>query len=144
MPLIVPPLRDRISDIITLANFFLKKYSQITGNEFKGFDEQTVKIMKKYNWPGNVRELENAIQYAVNVEKMSQIFPSSIPKNIKENVYFSCEKQTLKDKVCNFERDLIKKALKTYGHSVESKKTIAKELGVSLPTLYRKIKDHRL
>ena len=144
MPLVVPPLRDRKSDIITLAHFFLKKYTQTTGNEFKGFDDQTERVMIEYNWPGNVRELENAIQYAVNVEKNSIIRPSSLPKNIIEKSSLSSEKQTLKEKVIEFEKNLLIKALASYGHSVESKNMIAKELGVSLPTLYRKLKDHNL
>ena len=144
MPMFIPPLRDRKNDIITLSEFFLNKYNEKTKNEFKGFDNETVQILTEYEWPGNVRELENAIQYSVNFEKENIIHPSNLPSNIRETTQASGYKPTLKDKVSGFEKKLLIKALDSYGHSVEAKRMIAKDLGVSLPTLYRKLKEYRL
>jgi len=144
MPLFVPPLRDRKNDIPILAEFFLQKYNEITKNEFKGFTDETIGLMQQYDWPGNVRELENAIQYAVNIEKEKIINPSSLPSNIKETIQTSNNKLTLKNRVSRFEKKLLIKALDTYGHSVDAKSMIASDFGVSLPTLYRKLKDHSL
>lgn len=144
MPLFVPPLRDRKHDITILSEFFLHKYNEKTKNEFIGFADETVRIMKGYEWPGNVRELENAIQYAVNVEKEKIIYPSGLPSNITETVQASNNKLTLKDKVLGFEKKLLKNALDSYGHSVGAKRIVANDFGVSLPTLYRKLKDHNL
>ena len=53
----MPPLRHRISDIMTLAKFFLKKFSKN-----KKFNIDCQKVLEAYKWPGNVRELENLIK----------------------------------------------------------------------------------
>lgn len=144
MPLFVPPLRDRKHDIPILAKFFLQKYNEITKNEFKGFTDETIGLMQQYDWPGNVRELENAIQYAVNIEKENIIRPLSLPSNITEHIQTFSNKLTLKDKVLGFEKQLLLKALDSHGHSVDAKIMIANDFGVSLPTLYRKLKNHSL
>ena len=61
----VPPLRDRGSDIILLANYFLKKSRQEMKRPMVKFDIGAVKALGVYDWPGNVRELENRIKRAV-------------------------------------------------------------------------------
>ena len=105
MPLFVPPLRDRKHDIIILAEFFLHKYNKITKNEFKGFADETIRIMKGYDWPGNVRELENAIQYAVNVEKEKMILPfqDNIITDHVEDIIYKNGQYKIKTKKNSFE-----------------------------------------
>ena len=61
LPIRVPPLRERVEDIIPLANKFLAKYSEENGKLFEGFDENARICLENYSWPGNVRELENCI-----------------------------------------------------------------------------------
>jgi len=65
LPLRVPPLRERRSDIPLLANFFLAKFAKATGKQITGISDQTLEQLKAYHWPGNVRELQNAIERAV-------------------------------------------------------------------------------
>jgi DNA-binding NtrC family response regulator len=60
----MPPLRDRGSDIILLANFFLNDFSQINKLGKKSFSPQAEKAMLAYHWPGNVRELKSMVQRA--------------------------------------------------------------------------------
>jgi Nif-specific regulatory protein len=69
LPIYVPPLRQRKSDIPALAEFFLKKFSRETKKQFSGFTDQAIEQMLSYAWPGNVRELENAVERAVVIAK---------------------------------------------------------------------------
>jgi Nif-specific regulatory protein len=69
LPIYVPPLRQRKSDIPALAEFFLKKFSRETKKQFSGFTDQALEQMLSYAWPGNVRELENAVERAVVIAK---------------------------------------------------------------------------
>ncbi|WP_300675273.1 sigma-54 dependent transcriptional regulator [Desulfoluna sp.] len=62
IPVIMPPLRDRRSDIPLLAEHFMEKLSRRTGMEKKRFAPETLEIMGAYDWPGNVRELENLVE----------------------------------------------------------------------------------
>ncbi len=64
LPLYVPPLRQRLEDILILADFFLKKHSLDTKKAFDGFSEDALQAMLSYSWPGNVRELENSVERA--------------------------------------------------------------------------------
>lgn len=63
----VPPLRNRKDDVARLADFFLNKYSQITGKRSLAFSDGALELLMSHNWPGNVRELENAVARAVHI-----------------------------------------------------------------------------
>ena len=89
-----------------------------------------------YHWPGNARELENAIEYAVNVETGRSIRSASLPAAVSRARPGALK--PLDAKVRSYERMLLIEALETCGYSLEGKKRAARELGVSLPTLYRK------
>lgn len=69
LPIYVPPLRQRKSDIPALAEFFLKRFSRETKKQISGFTDQALEQMLSYAWPGNVRELENAVERAVVIAK---------------------------------------------------------------------------
>jgi DNA-binding NtrC family response regulator len=61
----LPPLRERIEDIIILADHFLKQMKGKYEKRIEGFDAATIRALESYSWPGNIRELENAIERAV-------------------------------------------------------------------------------
>lgn len=65
IPLVIPPLRDRIEDVLPLAEFFLKKYSKLNHVNIAGFKKNAKEYLFTQSWRGNVRELENAIERAV-------------------------------------------------------------------------------
>lgn len=69
----VPPLRERASDVIELAEFFLKKASARLGRAMNGFSPEVMQALRAYPWPGNVRELENAIERAVILSESDSI-----------------------------------------------------------------------
>jgi transcriptional regulator with GAF, ATPase, and Fis domain len=64
-PISLPPLRERIEDIPALANFFLNKYSKLTGCKVNSIAPKVLQQLKSYLWPGNVRELEHIIERSI-------------------------------------------------------------------------------
>ncbi|CAG0908129.1 unnamed protein product, partial [Cyprideis torosa] len=78
LPIRVPPLRERKTDIPLLAEFFLKKYSTLLGKEVKNISSYALKVLLDYNFPGNVRELENIIERSVALSSTNIILPESL------------------------------------------------------------------
>ncbi len=62
VPIKMPPLRERKSDIPILTKYFLDKYNKKRAKNIKGISEAAMHALVEYDWPGNVRELENAIE----------------------------------------------------------------------------------
>ena len=69
----LPPLKDRMEDILPLAEHFLKKYAEENNKRIKTFSDDVVEFMLNYSWPGNVRELENMIERGVILSKNTAI-----------------------------------------------------------------------
>src|SRR5208283_4630279 len=67
IPIHVPPLRERPSDIEPLGRHFLRKFALQMGKPLTDFDTEALAALNRWNWPGNVRELENAVEHAVAV-----------------------------------------------------------------------------
>ena len=78
----LPPLRERGSDIATLANFFVVKYREATGIAVEGISKAALKQLMNYTWPGNVRQLESVIERAVLMAEGSIIQPEDLPGEI--------------------------------------------------------------
>ena len=82
----MPALRDRRSDIPTLAQFFLERYAKQNARAVDSFAQQTLEILCAYDWPGNVRELENAIERAVVLTNGKVVEPVVLPPQIRPAV----------------------------------------------------------
>ena len=78
----LPPLKDRMEDILPLAEHFLKKYAEENNKRIKSFSDDVVKFMLNYSWPGNVRELENMIERGVILSKNTAITLGELPQDI--------------------------------------------------------------
>ncbi len=78
----LPALRERGSDIITLADFFVAKYREASGIGVEGISRPALKLMMNYTWPGNVRQLESVIERAVLMAESSIIQPEDLPGEI--------------------------------------------------------------
>jgi formate hydrogenlyase transcriptional activator len=65
LPLTLPPLRERRSDIPLLSSFFVEKFSRQFGKQITGISQDTMDLLSRYSWPGNIRELQNVIERAV-------------------------------------------------------------------------------
>ena len=81
----LPPLRERIGDIPTLAEHFLETKAREAGRQITGFDTETVEALRRYAWPGNVRELENVVERAVVLSRATRIGPDDLPRHVIEN-----------------------------------------------------------
>jgi len=75
----LPPLRDRKSDIPSLVNHFLEKYSEAYGKEVRGLAPGTLQALLSHDWPGNIRELENAIERAVVLVQGQELATDDLP-----------------------------------------------------------------
>jgi transcriptional regulator with PAS, ATPase and Fis domain len=130
----VPPLRERVADIVPLAEYFLQKHSQAAS-----FSEAAKAALRSHPWPGNIRELQNAIvqaaitaqEYEIQAEDLPQLEGSAAMRASPASD-FSLD---------GVERQTILEALeKTAGHHQKA----ADLLGISRRTLSRKLKLYRL
>jgi len=121
----IPPLRERKEDIIIIAEFFLRKYSQEIRKEIKGFNEATTALIKNHSWPGNIRELKNLMERAVLVaEENGVITPEDLAMPGRD--YFAAGGR---DRRKRADDDLI--SFETLNLEVIEKQTILKALQVS-------------
>lgn len=141
IPLFIPSLRERKEDILYLAVFFLEKYGHLLRKQVIGLAPEVKGVLMSYQWPGNVRELENVIEYAVNFERSSLITMQSLPQWIIQSCSAAENEISLKYRTAELESEIIRKMIAEMGDSVETKKAIAERLGISLTTLYRKLKN---
>ncbi|WP_332631632.1 sigma-54 interaction domain-containing protein [Halalkalibacter flavus] len=143
------PLRERKQDIPKIVDFILSKHDIHPGKEsFYRLHESTLPILQAYDWVGNVRELKNTIDYAICMTDGGDILPEHLPSafhnhdttvpNNRTNSY------SLKKAVDETERRVITEALTTYGPGLDNKKRAAEALGVSLATLYNKMKKYNI
>ncbi len=150
IPIHIPPLRERPSDIPLLVDYFLRKYSKGKGRKVEGVSEDAMKILMKYDWPGNVRELENIIERLVILSNGKTIKKEDLPIQIIEKVGAQIstalptgemeipeEGLSLSEAVSNLEKTLILKALERTGGI---KNRAAKLLKMNRTTLIEKMK----
>ncbi len=146
VPIHVPPLRERKEDIERLAVHFLNRYSLEANKKISKIDRKAIDLMARYNWPGNVRELENAVQRAVVLADADTIYPSNLPLDIQtfqkdEYLHVLKEDASLTEKVENYEKELILKAMEKADH-VQTK--AAKLLDINRTALIYKLKKYGL
>nr|WP_246559098.1 sigma-54 dependent transcriptional regulator [Geoanaerobacter pelophilus] len=82
IPIILPPLRERIQDILPLARHFLAKYCQEMNRPLMNLGRESLESLEGYHWPGNVRELENVIERVVALTELNHITMDDLPPNI--------------------------------------------------------------
>jgi Nif-specific regulatory protein len=85
-PIYVPPLRERKSDILLLADHFVEKFSQTSGKQVRRISTAAIDLLMSYHWPGNVRELENCIERAVLLCPAKSIEAHHLPPTLQKKV----------------------------------------------------------
>lgn len=163
----LPPLRKRKEDILSIANFFVRKYAEINQKPVKEFSKETENALLSYNWPGNVRELEHTIERAVILSKDKVITPKDLFLHgiTYDNRYLEAEKEdfsfdedeNIKSEeekgvespllnitsgmtISKMEQELILKTLK----EVNGNRTKAAEmLGITVRTLRNKLQEYK-
>jgi Nif-specific regulatory protein len=112
--LYLPPMRERKTDILLLADHFLEKYSRQNGKRIKRISTPAIDMLMSYHWPGNVRELENVIERATLVCEGNVIHGYHLPPTLQTAEGSGTVTRTSLDHAVEaFERDLIMDALKT-------------------------------
>ncbi len=86
LPLFLPPLRDRATDIPQLVERFLEQFARESGKSRPRMPRETLSLLMRYRWPGNVRQLESAIERAVLLAEGEEITPDLLPREVRENV----------------------------------------------------------
>ena len=136
----VPPLRERSSDVLALAQYFLGRHAERTGTPSLGVSTEAAKKLIAYAWPGNVRELENCIERAVAFARFDQITVDDLPEKIgsyvPERFILVADDTNEIVSLDEVERRYVTRALQLLG---DNKTRAAEILGIDRRTLYRKI-----
>lgn len=155
IPIQIPPLRDRVEDIRSIAEKFLKLIATDMGEEVREVTDTGFAHLMSYNWPGNIRELRNILERAcfLTDERVmdEQVFTEMLPITSSSGSVLTSSgvidkhevpaELSLSEKITIVERQAIREALLVSG----GKKTAAaRKLGISRSTLYEKIEEYNL
>lgn len=129
-PILVPPLRDRKTDIMLLADHFIQKYSMEHGKEITKVSTTSTDMLMNYHWPGNVRELENCIERAIILCTDGVINGYHLPPNLQGGQADGQERTIggFKDIMARMEREAILEELKRAGGNMAK---AARTLGIT-------------
>lgn len=150
IPITVPPLRERLSDIPLLINHFIDRYALANGYKKPIVTDDIMNVFLSYKWPGNVRELENTIERLVVLRPGEKIQKTDLPEKffqISNSFFFKTGFTipdagiSLKSVVEDFENTLIRKALDKTGWN---KNRAAHLLRLNRTTLVEKIKKKNI
>jgi len=128
-PIHVPPLRERKSDIVLLADYFVEKYAEKNGKPIKRISSPALDLLTSYHWPGNVRELENCVERAVILSTDMVIHSYHLPPSLQSAQSTNTEPTTtLEAALSRLEKELIVEVLKiTSGNMAAA----ARRLGIT-------------
>jgi DNA-binding NtrC family response regulator len=151
IPIRVPPLRERVSDIPLLVVHFLQEFSKKKKKSAKRLSPQAMDLLIRYPWPGNVRELENLMERLVILTEGNVVEVEDLPQRFREigsmgvpgaeSIDFPADGLNLPQALQEFERRLILKALE---RSNWVKSRAAQLLNLNRTTLIEKMKKQQI
>ena len=133
----VPPLRERVADILPLAVHFLGHYAAALGKRIAGFSDDAKGVLCGYAWPGNVRELRNVIERAVVLANAEEIEADNFPRQMLVSRVGG--DSGADNKLEQMEKTMLLDVMRRNGGNVSS---AARELGVSRDTLRYRIRKY--
>jgi DNA-binding NtrC family response regulator len=145
VPLRIPPLRERVSDIPLLVHYFLKKFQE--GRVSTGIEPEVIEYLKTYHWPGNIRELANVIQQMMLFCKNERITVNDMPHDVltqREKEKEGTEKREnvqLMEIINELEKKWILSKLRETGFNREK---AAKLLGITRKMLTNRINKYKI
>lgn len=151
IPILIPPLRERIEDILPLAETFLKKFSLENGSPARTFSKGAIKYLLENSWRGNVRELENSIERAVVLSLESEVrsedFIPSIMINEDSKINSAIGQTDSKQFTLSFQNELptLEETIQKYiefavTYNKGAKDQTARDIGIDRKTLYKRMK----
>ncbi len=133
--LAIPPLRERVEDILPLATMFLQQHDHPTGC----FTVRARRALESYRWPGNIRELANCVQHGAVLSEGSDVDVAHLPEDVVKPRLAERPGGSPLRTLAEVERDHVLAVLEACGgHHVEA----ARILGIGRTTLWRKMKRH--
>ena len=136
-PIRLPPLRERVEDIPTLAEHFLRVYRERARRAVPSISPEALRCLRAYPFPGNVRELENEIERAVALADPGQaIGLEQLSERIRNTGGRPAAPQTLNDAIEQLKRRMIEDALRECG----SKTRAAERLGLTRQSLQQMLR----
>ncbi len=139
----LPPLRERLADLASLADHFLADAAARHGKAVKSISPEALDLLMAYPWPGNVRELKNAVESMVLLSRGTVIAPDAIPPYVRPSG--AADPHLLRTlsghRLADVEKALVMNTLRDVGGNRER---AAHLLGISERTLYRKIAEYDL
>jgi len=141
-PLVVPPLRERGSDIVTLAEHFAARFARETEKPVTRITTPALNMLMNHSWPGNVRELENVIERAVILTEDDAIHGYHLPQSLQPPAQTDQENgEGLKERLGAIEREMLAEALRRcQGNASKA----AQELGLTYRSMGLRMKKHQL
>jgi two-component system nitrogen regulation response regulator NtrX len=141
VPVTIPPLRKRISDLPVLVEHFLRATAQELGQKPKKISKRAMTELMEYNWPGNVRELENLIERLVILTPKPVIDVEDLPilgpaKNLEDQFL---ERDSYNDFREAVEKEFFLRKLRSHGYNVSK---TARRLGMQRSNLYKKLEKY--
>ena len=141
-PIYMPPLRERKTDILLLADYFVEKYSKANHKNICRISTPAIDMLMSYHWPGNVRELENCVERAVVLSNDDVIHGHHLPPTLQTaEATGTTSGGDLHETLNNLERELILDALKS---SRGNKTKAARILGISERLMGLRVKKHNI
>ena len=139
MHLHLPPLRERIDEIVPLAEMFIKKYAERYRRAVNGLTKEAEDILKAHYWSGNIRELQNCIEKAVILSDGERLTEADI--ELPKNKMAEAPEMSGSDTLEETEEKAIRAAMTRFGGNLSM---VAKSLNISRPTLYSKLKKYNI
>ena len=139
VPILMPPLRERVEDIPILAEYLVDRYAKQVGKNIRNIEKKTLQLLQAYDWPGNVRELQNVIERAVVLVEGDAfaIDESWLTNKRSRGSNGSARPVTT---LANGEKELIEAALKESEGRISGPRGAAAKLGIPRQTLEWKIR----
>jgi Nif-specific regulatory protein len=141
-PIHIPPLRERRTDILLLANYFVEKYGKANNKNVRRISTSAIDMLTRYHWPGNVREVENVIERAVILTNDDVVHGHHLPPTLQTaEATGTVVEGTLENAMDSLERDMIIEALK---NARGNKAKAAQTLGITERIMGLRVMKHNI
>lgn len=133
----LPPLRERPDEIVSLAKLFVQKYAEKYHRQARGLTDEAEQLLLRCRWSGNIRELQNCIEKAVIYSETELVRAEDL--QIRASEMMETDDLPHNESLEEAEEQVIRNAMKTYNGNLT---LVAKALGISRPTLYKRLKEY--